>query len=469
MIEEGRTLSYHRLSEMVDAIASTLPSGVGSVGIVMGHRAEMIASILAVLKVGARYVPAEPDFPTGRVRFMMEESEVSLILTERTMADRLDGFELAYADCALCRPADTSDRYPRSPEDPSYVLYTSGTTGRPKGVCVRNRNVVHYADAFAAEFHPGVGDVMLQLSVCSFDIFVEEVFGSLLNGAAVAIPPADVRSDVPKLMRFAEKHGVTIISGFPYLMADLNRLPSIPRSIRLLISGGDVLRLSYVDRLLPQVTVYNTYGPSETTVCATYQRCTAQNALPDGTFPIGRPVKGAEVRLLDVDGNEVADGDVGEICILGGGVSMGYIGDREEENKAFVTLPDGSVMYMSGDLGRRLPGGSLAFLRRKDDQVMIRGKRVEVAEVESRLYACRGVRQALVRAYRDEHDMSYMVAYVVPSGDGLRVSELRSELSEFLAPFMIPEFFVEMKSIPLNANGKPDSKALPVVLKEGRV
>ncbi len=308
---------------------------------------------------------------------------------------------------------------------------------------------------------------MLQYSVCSFDIFVEEVFASLLNGAALAIPSSEDKENIRSLMAFAERRHVTMISGFPYLLAEMNHLPEIPSSLRLLISGGDVLRGVYVDRLLDKVVVYNTYGPSETTVCASYYRCNGGTVLEDGTYPIGRPVRGAAIRILDPDGKELPAGETGEICISGGGVSLGYIGDHEEENRAFEHLPDGSVRYRSGDLGYLLPDGSIAFLHRKDTQIMIYGKRVEIMEVESRLYQCRGVAQAVVRAFLDEDGLSYMIAYIVPARDDLKVSELRKELAENLAPFMIPEYIVKMKQIPLNSSGKPDTSCLPVVMKAG--
>ena len=456
IIENNRTMTFAELSDLVDRIACSFPQEIHSIGIVMRHRAEMIASILAVLKCGARYVPAEPDFPTGRIHDMMTEAQVDFILTEHAFTHKLDGFPIRYTDCEICGVETPfwKRNAVEDPERPAYVLYTSGTTGRPKGVCVTNRNVCHYVRAFANEFHPGPGDVMLQYSVCSFDIFVEEVFASLLNGAALAIPADEDKADIHALMAFVEHHHVTMLSGFPYLLAEMNHLPVIPSSLRLLISGGDVLRGVYVDHLLDKAEVYNTY-------------CNGGTVLEDGTYPIGHPVRGAQIKILDQDGNEVSKGQTGEICIYGGGVSMGYIGDHAEENRAFERQPDGSTMYRSGDLSYILPDGNIAFLHRKDDQIMIYGKRVELAEVESRLYRCKNVQQAVVRAFTDEEGLAYMTAYVVPSDDKLKVSEVKKELSENLTSFMIPEFFVEMKQIPLNVNGKPDVTKLPVVMKAG--
>ncbi len=471
IIENNRTMTFGELSDLIDRIADTFPEKTSSVGIVMSHRAEMIAAILAVLKCGAKYVPAEPSFPTGRIHFMMNEAKVDFILTERECADKLNKFPLRLTDCEVCgleSPAvKRSDNL--FPEQPAYVLYTSGTTGKPKGICVTNSNVCHYVRAFNNEFQLTDNDIMLQYSVCSFDIFVEEVFAGLLNGAAIAIPSEEDKSDVQSLMKFVEKHHVTIISGFPYLLAEMNHLPAIPSSLRLLISGGDVLRGVYIDHLLEQADVYNTYGPSETTVCASYYHCNCGTVLEDGTYPIGLPVKGSQIRICDANGKELSDGEAGEICILGEGVSLGYIGSRDEENKAFETQPDGSVMYRSGDLGYVLPDGNIAFLHRKDTQIMIYGKRVEVSEVESRLYQCKSVQQAIVRAFTDERGLSYMTAYVVPSDQAIKVSAVQEELSENLASFMIPEFFVKMPFIPLNTNGKPDMTKLPVVMKAGNI
>lgn len=467
IIENHRTMTFGQLSDMVDMIANAFPNNLNAVGVVMTHRAEMIAAILAILKTGAMYVPAEPTFPTGRVHSMMKEAMVDFVLTDMQFADKLNGFQLQYTDRVISEGYKGKEGrvYAQMPDGLAYVLYTSGTTGRPKGVSVTNKNVCHYVRAFANEFHPGNGDVMLQYSVCSFDIFVEEVFTSLLNSATIAIPTDDDKKDIHSLMAFVNRHHVTMLSGFPYLLADMNHLSQIPRSLRLLISGGDVLRGHHVNNLVNKVKVYNTYGPSETTVCASYYCCNGGKVLEDGTYPIGKAVKGSSIRILDKLGNEVQNGESGEVCIYGDGVSNGYIGDHVEENKAFVTFEDGSRMYRSGDLGYFTEDGNIAFLHRKDTQVMIYGKRVEVMEVESHLLQCNGVEQAVVRAYTDDGGLSYMIAYVVLTDKTLKVSDIKKELSENLTDFMIPEFIVKMPQIPLNINGKPDVTRLPVVMK----
>lgn len=296
IIDEGGSLTYAELDRMVNGIMASFPANPRFVGIVMDHGATMIASILAVLKAGAAYVPVEPFFPTERIRFIMDECKVDFVLTRRKYAGKLRGQSLRFIDGDIPTAAPDLPDYSQ-PHAPAYVLYTSGSTGLPKGVIVENRNVCHYVRAFRHEFNPGPGDVMLQYSVCTFDIFVEEVFATLLSGATLAIPPESAKSEIHALMRYADANKVTIISGFPYLLLKMNKLAGIPSTIRLLISGGDVLRAIFVTNLLSRAEVYNTYGPSETTVCASYFRCNGQPPLPDGTYPIGKAVLGARIQI----------------------------------------------------------------------------------------------------------------------------------------------------------------------------
>ena len=448
--EDGRSATYRELDMMADAIMSKFyTKRYSAVGIVMRHSIEMIAAMLAVVKSGAAYVPAEPSLPRKRIDYMMHAAGTEFIITD-----------------AYCRnlpaPQPLADR--SVPEGVAYILYTSGTSGRPKGVMVENHSVVNYAEAFEHEFHIGPGDVMLQYSICSFDIFVEEVFSALLNGATLAIPSKEIHEgSLSALMDFCGRHGVTVISGFPYLLADMNRYHCYPGKLRLLISGGDVIRASYITWLKEQnFVIYNTYGPSEITVCATYFRIDNAEPLDDGTYPVGKAVRGVDVKILDDELTEVPDGETGEICISGEGVAQGYLGNPPEQIN-FVTCGDGTRMYLSGDLGYRLPDGGIAFLRRKDRQVMILGRRVEPEEVENVLNESPCVERGVVRAYTDEEGLAYLTAYFVPSHKNCQVSRIKKFLRSRLADFMVPEFFVRMDEIPLTVRGKVNDRALPVV------
>lgn len=226
----------------------------------------------------------------------------------------------------------------------------------------------------------------------------------------------------PSTVGIVMSHGVTIIDGFPYLLAEMNRLESIPPSVKLIISGGDVIRGSYISNLRGKnVKIYNTYGPSETTVCSNYFRIDNTEPLDDGTFPIGKAVKGVKVKIMDRNLREVPQGETGEICIYGEGVSRGYL-----------------------------------------------GKRVEPEEVENALNSCPCVERGAVRAFIDDNGLHYLTAYIIPKAN-CHLHMVRKWLSARLAEFMVPEFFVKINQIPITRRGKVDVAALPVVMKEGGV
>ncbi|MCR5395358.1 MAG: amino acid adenylation domain-containing protein [Bacteroidales bacterium] len=448
VMDEEQQLTYSELDTLVGEIADGFPvRHPAKVGIIMQHGVRMIATILATLKSGAAYIPAEPSFPKERIKYMMQDCDWVVrdhsIQKGSAKTEKVNGL--------------------------AYILYTSGTTGKPKGVMVTNQNVLHYVNAFDHEFHTQPGDRMLQHSVCSFDIFVEEVFTTLLSGATLCIPSEETKSDINLLMDYIERNQVTMLSSFPYLLLEMNKLPQIPRCLRLLISGGDVIRAKYIDHLRTQdVRIYNTYGPSETTVCASYFRVDNAEPLEDGTFSIGKPVLGTGIEILDDGLQPVKEGKMGEICIFGDGISLGYQGNVPE-NENFTHMPDGRRVYRSGDLGYVMPDGNLAFLHRKDKQVMIMGKRVECDEVENILCEQREVETAVVCPQTDTDGLSYLVAYVVPRSIRFNLDGLKRSLADHLTSFMIPEYFVTMQSLPMTPNGKVDRRALPIIRKEGRL
>ncbi|MCH5232568.1 MAG: amino acid adenylation domain-containing protein [Muribaculaceae bacterium] len=453
--QDGTTVSFRQLDRYANAIlAKFINERHAFVGIVMQHGFMQIAAMLAVLKSGAAYVPAEPTLPSDRIRYMMENAGVKLVID--------DNF------CQNIIPTTKEFEDKSTPNSVAYVLYTSGTSGRPKGVVIENHSVVNYAKAFEKEMKIGYGDVMLQYSICSFDIFVEEVFATLLNGGTLAIPTKEIHEGgIEVLMDFCTRHKVSILDGFPYLIADINHRPELlPKSVNLIISGGDVVRENYISNLCDKgIRIYNTYGPSETTVCSNYYRIDNITALEDGTYPVGKAVDGAEVRILNEKMEELPKGQIGEICIFGEGVGRGYLGNPPEQAN-FITMADGTRFYRSGDMGYCLSDGNIVFLNRRDDQVMILGRRVEPEEVENVLNEYPGIERGIVRAFKDESGLYYLVAYIVIK-DRFSLAGLKKWMMSKLSDFMVPEYFVALPTIPLTERGKVDMTRLPVILKEG--
>ena len=458
----GTGMSYGELNTLANRMAHCLLShGVRPetfTGIVADHSPQMIAAILGVIKSGAAYVAAEPDFPRERIAFMLEETRAGVVFTERKYAEVLPGW---------IKPVFIDDDFHEFPgHNPSpditdtnvlYALYTSGTTGAPKGVVIEHRNVANYVRAFTGEFGMNETDKMLQCSVCTFDIFVEELYPVLLCGGTLVVASRRERSNARLLAGLMECEKVTVVSGFPYLLQELDKI-GIPSALRVAISGGDVLRGEYVENLIKKVPVYNTYGPSETTVCATYYRYTGETTSR-GSVPIGCAIAGVGVCILDEKLQPVKQGHKGEICITGAGVGRGYLHRPVETSRAFIER-DGARMYLTGDMGVELPDGNIDFISRKDRQVMIWGKRVEPSEVESVMSRLDGVDMAAVKSFPDTEGNNRLAAYYA-GAKTIGGHRWREYLGKYLPEYMIPEYFIRLEAMPRTTNGKIDLKRLP--------
>lgn len=470
VIDERTCVTYAGLDRLVDTLISRFPSFIPArVGIVMDHSVEMVAAIMAVIKSGAAFVAVEPDFPPGRLTAFLVENGIDFVITQEHYASLLNDFKRliigpdVYVDPAL-HPLPDRSRSDR----PAYIMYSSTPDGYPLGVAVGNSQVLHFAESFKLTYNISGDDILLQFSACIINIFIQEVFGALLNGAAVAIPSSATRNDAEKLVKFIDEQYITIVSGFPFLMMELNNLEALPVTVRLLISTGGPLHASSIGRLLEQVPVYNTYGPAEATVSATCYCCNPGLMLPDGTFPIGKAMNGTDVMILDDDLHEVPSGCEGEICLVGDGLADYYTGDHREDVKPFAVIGDGRRVFRTGDWGCQMPDGNYAFLRRKDSEVNILGKKVVTGEVERAMKKSDEVEDCVVVHYIDEQGSAYLVAYVVPRSKSFRLSWVKTRMAQYVPAYMIPEFFVLLKALPTDATGTVNTLALPVVLKDGK-
>ena len=469
IIDERSCVTYSGLDRMVDTLISRFPTFIPArVGVVMDHSVEMIASLLAIIKCGAAFVPVEPDFPPERMNRFLTESGVDFVVTQEKYSSMLNDFTLFIVGNQVISASELYPLPDRCKADrPAYIMYTSSISGYPIGVMVGNRQVVAMARRFGQTFNISPDDVLLQYSACILNTFIEEIFGTLLNGAVLAIPSAVTRNNPQALMQFADEQYVSIISGFPYLLQELNRMPSLPITLRMLISGGDQLNPASIGHLLEQLPVYHTYGPTEGTALTTCYCCNNGYSLASGNYPIGRPLDGVEILLLDDELRPVADGQEGEICIAGTGVADSFTGDhRAEQLSSITTLPDGTRVARTGDIGIRLTDGNISYVRRKESEVNIFGKRVVTGEVERALLATGEVSDCAVVHYQDEKGSAYLVGYVVPSTSSFSLSWVKNRLAQYLPAYMIPEFFVLLRELPVTATGQVNTLALPVVLKD---
>jgi non-ribosomal peptide synthetase-like protein len=460
--------SYGEIEERANRLAHYLRArGAGPgklVGIAFERSALPIVAILACLKAGAAYVPIDPGHPDERIRYIVEEAELELLLSEQALADRLRrafGGEIVALDSdAAAIAAEPSRRIARAdiglePGDLCYVIYTSGTTGRPKGVMTEHRNAFHFVLAFNEVCITARQDRIYQGFSLGFDGSVEEIWMAFSNGAALVVGTKDTPRFGNDLARYLAKQGVTYFSTVPTMLSTMTE--PIP-SLRQLVVSGEVCPPELVARWAqPGRLMLNVYGPTEATVNTTAFACESGKPIT-----IGRPIRGYETLILDADMRELPRGTQGELYVGGPGISRGYIKQPELSARHFVTSPhDGRRLYRTGDLALIDEAGELLFFGRADDQVKIRGYRVELSEIASVLLEQPGIASATVRLY--EHDgVQALAAYAVrddtaPLDRGALLAALRGKLPAY----MVPAYLDVLDALPMLATGKVDRKKLP--------
>ncbi|GII31096.1 non-ribosomal peptide synthetase [Planotetraspora mira] len=453
------SVTYAQLDRRVGALAARLRAeGVGPesvVGVCLDRSADAVVSLLAVWRAGGAYLPIDPDLPAGRIDWLLSDSGATLVITRH---EGLSG------DIPVLHPGEAGDGPPHdgvlpAPDDAAYVIYTSGSTGLPKGVVVEHCALAARVAWMRADYGLGPGDRVVQFASLGFDTHAEEVYPALAAGATVELLP-DGALSLPELLAGPRGRDVTVLdlpTAYWHRLVDQIDDMTWPDRLRLVILGGEQVHAAAVARWREhfgdRVRLVNTYGPTEATIIATAADLGAADAVPsDGRPPIGVPVGGARAAVVDEHGRRVPPGAAGELLLGGAGLARGYLGRPDLTAERFVTGPDGGRAYRTGDLVRWRGDGRLQFLGRADDQLKVRGFRIEPGEIEGRLAALPDVREAAVTA----HDGA-LVAYVTGTAD---TDALRGHLAETLPPYMVPDVWVPLDELPMTPNGKVDRRAL---------
>uniref|UniRef100_UPI00046B0577 non-ribosomal peptide synthetase n=1 Tax=Caldalkalibacillus mannanilyticus TaxID=1418 RepID=UPI00046B0577 len=463
VIFDDEKWTYRELNDRANQLAHTLrANGIQAeqlVGLMVERSFHMIVGMLAILKAGGAYVPIDPEYPEERVRYMLQDSGAQILLTQSELVHHIsfEGKTILLENQDQYHDDRSNLEYQYNPNHLAYVIYTSGTTGNPKGVMVEHANLVDYVQTFVQEFQIVQDDHFLQQASISFDTSVEELYPPLVTGASLVITSKDDMLDSKILAEKIAQEKISIVSCSPLLLNELNKHLH-DHSVRIFISGGDVLFKSHFLNLVP-AKVYNTYGPTEGTVCATYYQCTYDEQQ---SIPIGKPIANKKVYILNASNQLQPIGVPGELCVAGTGVARGYLNRPELTAEKFVANPfePSEVMYRTGDAARWLPDGNIEYIGRLDNQVKIRGYRIELGEVEAQLLNIDSVQEAVVTAHEDTSGEKNLCAYYVSSLTW-SISELREKLVQALPAYMIPTYFVQLEQLPTTSNGKVDRKALP--------
>ncbi len=489
-------LTYRQLAEKARRLACILQAeGVypGSiVGLLLESSIETIAGIIAVLYAGAAYLPIDPYYPQERRQYILSDSSTEVLLTSRRLFEKIDkpdnwqGKPIFIEDAlADLKDQAAAELLPGtvSPVDPAYIIYTSGTTGKPKGVMIEHRNVVRlmFNDRFLFDFNER--DVWTMFHSYCFDFSVWEMYGALLYGGKLILIPRMTARDTRSFFEILLEEKVTVLNQTPsafYNLIGESVRQKKQLAVRYVIFGGEALaplKLAAWREQYPAIKLINMFGITETTVHVTYKEI-GDREIATNMSNIGKPLPTLSTYVLDPQQALVPLGAAGELGVGGAGVGRGYLNKPELTTEKFVFnnmsyesyTSDGShifdKLYKSGDLVRLTKDGEMEYLGRIDHQVQIRGYRVELGEIESRLLKYPGIKDAVAMAGGDADDNKYLAAYITPvdparSAEIVDTAALREYLSRTLPDYMLPNYFVAVDKIPLTANGKIDRKSLP--------
>ncbi|MBY6240090.1 amino acid adenylation domain-containing protein [Methylosinus sp. Sm6] len=486
LIDADHALTYSQVRRQVARLARRLAgAGVGRgdlVAVALPRSARLSIALMAAQQAGAAYLPLDTSYPDERLRDMVEDGAPRLIVTDEASRSRFEGLAPLLAFDRLPEIGEEEEpgfASPATPDDPAYVIYTSGSTGRPKGVVVSHRAIVNRLLWMQHEYGLCAEDVVLQKTPSSFDVSVWEFFWPLMTGAVLVMAPPEAHRDPAEILRLIRAHRVTTLHFVPSMLAAFVAATDAARaaeaeSLRRVFCSGEALSRELAEDFerLFGAPLHNLYGPTEAAVDVTYQPAfgAALAGLETSGVPIGRPVWNTGVRVLDAWLRETPIGVPGDLYLTGVQLAEGYLRRPSLTASRFVADPngDGERMYRTGDIVRWRPDGALDYLGRGDDQIKIRGQRVELGEIESVLREQPGVEQAAVVARAPSAgglagaDERRLVGYVVAAeGAELNAEALRRALALRLPAHMTPAAIVRLAEFPLSASGKLDRKALP--------
>ncbi len=477
IVSQGEKLTYRELNERANQLARFLRErGVlpdRAVGLMLDQSPEMVVSLLAVLKAGGCYLPLDSSYPVNRIVFMLKDSEADLLLV-RGRNSQIDwethwqGEVVDLTDLDLADYSTMNLNHLNNPTDLAYIMYTSGSTGQPKGVLIPHQGIVRLVnDPDYLELSPD--ERIMQMAPYTFDASTFEIWASLVHGAQLILIAKDLVLSLDELARTIEEQQITTC----WLTSSLfnrviDEIPSCLQGVRNLLVGGEALSVPHIQKaltILPETKLINGYGPTENT---TFTCCYPIKELAKGSqsVPIGRPINNTTVYILDRYLQPVPIGVPGELYVVGDGLARGYLNQPELTEKVFVNNPfaENEKMYKTGDLARWLPDGNIEFWGRLDDQLKIRGFRIEPGEIENHLLAHPEIRETVVVPYMDSRGLKDLAAYIVGERE-FSSTELREYITAELPEYMVPTYFVQLPEMPLNINGKIDRQALPEPVK----